>query len=319
MDWDVFNGDADGLLSLHQLRLEEPREARRVTGVKRDIALLQQVHPGPGDRITALDISLESNHDALSTCLETGAIVQWFDHHRAGKIPSHLRFEHHIDLASETCTGLIVDRFLEGRRREWAIAAAYGDNLPATAAALAPELSPSEHKVLRRIGETLNYNAYGADRSELNAWPEDVYADLHGHVDPYDYVKHSTLFKSIEAQKHLDEKEIAGAREVYRGPEGVCVQLVDSLACRRLSGIYGNQLAQAEPELAHAILTQMPDTTYRISIRAPFSRPHGADNLAIRFPGGGGRAKAAGINALPANRLQDFIDAFRQVFKLPSC
>ena len=38
---DVFNGDADGLCALHQLRLAEPlADAQLVTGVKRDIALL---------------------------------------------------------------------------------------------------------------------------------------------------------------------------------------------------------------------------------------------------------------------------------------
>ena len=39
---DVFNGDADGLCALHQLRLAEPRESVLVTGVKRDIALVER-------------------------------------------------------------------------------------------------------------------------------------------------------------------------------------------------------------------------------------------------------------------------------------
>ena len=40
----VFNGDADGLCALQQLRLASPRGAggeTLVTGVKRDIALLE--------------------------------------------------------------------------------------------------------------------------------------------------------------------------------------------------------------------------------------------------------------------------------------
>ena len=41
--YDVFNGDADGLCSLHQLRLDEPRDSVLVTGAKRDIELLQRV------------------------------------------------------------------------------------------------------------------------------------------------------------------------------------------------------------------------------------------------------------------------------------
>ncbi|RUM38930.1 MAG: acetyltransferase, partial [Desulfobulbus sp.] len=40
--YDVFNGDADGICALHQLRLHDPRpDAHLVTGVKRDICLLE--------------------------------------------------------------------------------------------------------------------------------------------------------------------------------------------------------------------------------------------------------------------------------------
>ncbi|MDQ6977782.1 MAG: acetyltransferase, partial [Ghiorsea sp.] len=37
---DVFNGDADGLCALHQLRLAVPVNSTLMTGVKRDINLL---------------------------------------------------------------------------------------------------------------------------------------------------------------------------------------------------------------------------------------------------------------------------------------
>ena len=44
-DYDVFNGDADGICALVQLRQLEPRSATLVTGVKRDIQLLQKIDP----------------------------------------------------------------------------------------------------------------------------------------------------------------------------------------------------------------------------------------------------------------------------------
>ena len=46
---DVFNGDADGICALLQLRKAEPRDATLVTGVKRDINLLAKVDAGAGD------------------------------------------------------------------------------------------------------------------------------------------------------------------------------------------------------------------------------------------------------------------------------
>ena len=49
--FDVFNGDADGLCALQQLRLAEPRAAELVTGAKRDIELLARVDAQAGDEV----------------------------------------------------------------------------------------------------------------------------------------------------------------------------------------------------------------------------------------------------------------------------
>src|SRR5437764_5408326 len=73
--YDVFNGDADGICALHQLRLEAPRESTLVTGVKRDIALLGRVDAQSGDSVTALDISLATNLQALVALLDRGVRV----------------------------------------------------------------------------------------------------------------------------------------------------------------------------------------------------------------------------------------------------
>ena len=50
MHYDVFNGDADGICALLQLRLEMPLVSTRITGIKRDIALLGRVPADPGVR-----------------------------------------------------------------------------------------------------------------------------------------------------------------------------------------------------------------------------------------------------------------------------
>ena len=60
--YDIFNGDADGILSLVQLRLAQPKDATLVTGVKRDISLVKQVnvsHLDSSSEITILDIFLQ--------------------------------------------------------------------------------------------------------------------------------------------------------------------------------------------------------------------------------------------------------------------
>ena len=68
--YDVFNGDADGICALQQLRLQFPREAERISGLKRDIDLVRRVDAGPGDEVTVLDVSLDKNRDAVEKALE---------------------------------------------------------------------------------------------------------------------------------------------------------------------------------------------------------------------------------------------------------
>jgi hypothetical protein len=48
---------------------------------------------------------------------------------------------------------------------------------------------------------------------------------------------------------------------------------------------------------------------YAVSVRAPLASASGADALCSRF-GGGGRARAAGIDDLPAADLERFLAAF---------
>jgi len=77
--------------------------------------------------------------------------------------------------------------------------------------------------------------------------------------------------------------------------------------------MFGNQLAQENPDRAHAILTEQ-DGGFLVSIRAPISKREGADKLALQFETGGGRAAAAGINHLQIRDLDRFVEAFRKSF-----
>jgi len=141
--FDVFNGDADGICALHQLRLAAPRPtAHLITGVKRDIKLLERVplKAVAGDEITVLDVSMSSNHASLLELLERGCLVFYVDHHFSGDIPDTPLLSAHIDPAPEVCTSMIVDRLLSGRYRPWAVAAAFGDNLHEAARRLRPGL-----------------------------------------------------------------------------------------------------------------------------------------------------------------------------------
>lgn len=313
MDYDVFNGDADGILSLVQLRLNEPRDAELVTGRKRDIKLLDRVPAGDGDRVTVLDISMRSNADDLSRILAAGASVQYFDHHNAGDAIEHASLDAHINTASEICTAVLVDQYLDGAHRAWAVAGCYGDNFPAMAERLAHgrDLPLSN---LRELGEMVNYNGYGGSEADLHFHPADLYREMAGFPTPMAFLSSKPEVIQKLTDGYYDDFAFADQSIVLMSdPKGEIRVLPDAAASRRVSGMFGNQLAQDNPDRAHAILTQQTDG-FLVSIRAPIARRSGADHLALQFETGGGRAAAAGINHLPETDLNRFVEAFRAAF-----
>jgi nanoRNase/pAp phosphatase (c-di-AMP/oligoRNAs hydrolase) len=76
--------------------------------------------------------------------------------------------------------------------------------------------------------------------------------------------------------------------------------------------VLGNELANRNPDKACGIVTENADGSYLVSIRAPLNNCTGADKLARQFPSGGGRKAAAGINRLPASRLNEFLNAIAE-------
>jgi hypothetical protein len=89
-------------------------------------------------------------------------------------------------------------------------------------------------------------------------------------------------------------------------PGALVYVLPDAAWARRVRGIFGNEIANAHPAQAHAVVTVREDGDYTVSVRAPCARPVGADALCREF-GGNGRAAAAGIERLPRDRLQEFV------------
>ncbi len=315
-DFDAFNGDADGICALHQLRLAEPRQAVLVTGVKRDIALLKRVDAGSGDRVTALDISLNKNREPLLRLLQAGAMVEYFDHHQADDIPAHPNLHAHIDTGAEWCTSLLVNRHLGGRHLPWAVVAAFGDNLADSArAAAAPlGLSPAALAELQTLGECINYNAYGETVEDLYFDPAELYRQIHAHVDPLSFIHEDPAFHVLQSGYEQDMAQARACRPMHESAAGAIYLLPDAAWSRRVSGVFGNALASAAPQRAHAVLTQKGDGGYLVSVRAPLAVKAGADVLCSQFETGGGRKGAAGINHLPEAELQRFVAAFDKVF-----
>lgn len=314
--FDVFNGDADGICALLQLRLAAPVESVLVTGAKRDIALLARVDAQPGDTASVLDVSLEVNRAPLLRLLDLGVAVQYFDHHWAGEVPVHSGLRAHIDTSPAVCTGMLVDRFLSGRHRVWAVVAAFGDNLVVPARALAAMLSLSAERQdsLRALGDCLTYNATGESVDDALVHPEALFRALLSHADPFRFIKADPAFAAIDAARRHDVEQARATHPAYTMPGATVYVLPDAAWARRVRGIYGNEVANAAPRRAHAVLTRTTDGGFAVSVRAPRANARGADGLCRRFAGGGGRAAAAGIDHLPEKELQCFIQALGDAY-----
>ena len=312
----VFNGDADGLCALQQLLLADPGDAVLVTGVKRDIGLLARVEASDGDQVTVLDLALEKNRPALERMLAAGARVRYFDHHFPGEIPRHPKLEAHIDTTADRGTSLLVDDYLGGRFRAWAVVGTFGDNFDESARRAAQPLGLTEAQLtaLHDLGIYLNYNGYGAEVADLHFPPDALFRRLQPYADPLEFIDRDPAFQQLRDGFADDMAKARAVRPTLDQPGHRLHILPAEPWARRAGGVLANELARAAPDQAHALLTHLPAGGFVVSLRAPLTRRQGADELCRRFPTGGGRPAAAGINHLPEDAYAEFVTAFMAAF-----
>jgi hypothetical protein len=315
--FDVFNGDADGICALHQLRLADPVESHLVTGLKHDIALLERVDAGDGDLVTVLDVSLERNRAALERLLARGAAVHYFDHHYAGAIPEHRALAAVIDPTGESCTSELVDRYLRGRFRAWAVVGAFGDNLPEPAVRLAAslELDAERLQKLRRLGEALNYNAYGATEADVLVPPAELYRTVSHYRDPFELIECEPVLERLARERTEDLAHALAQAPFADTRASEVFVLPDAPWSRRVMGSFANRLALDAPHRAHAVAAPLPAGGLAVSLRAPPGCGPSAAEFCRRFPTGGGRRGAAGIERLEGGELPHFVRAFEQAYE----
>ncbi|MFZ6874675.1 hypothetical protein ACO0LF_21665 [Undibacterium sp. Di27W] len=315
--YDVFNGDADGICALHQLRLADPRKAVLVTGAKRDIDLLGRFASRQGDKLTVLDISLDSNIVALRKHLAAGAEIIYFDHHNAAQAFEHVHLNLHCDMAADVCSSILVNRYLNGQYWQWAVVAAYGDNLPEVASTMGMQagLNGIQCKQLQELGTLLNYNAYGESVDDLHFHPAALYQAVHDYVDPFDFLNSAAQFVVLHNAYASDMAFMQGLR-AYRQSELTSIYILPAQAwARRISGILANQLTQEQPGKSFAVLTAKPDGSYVVSVRSGDADNCPASQFCTAFSTGGGRRGAGGINNLAATEVDHFVQAFIAYFE----
>lgn len=317
-NYDLFNGDADGICALTQLRNATPLETTLITGVKRDIQLLGQVEANAGDRITVLDISLDKNRADLERVLAQGADVFYVDHHFAGDIPEGDKLTTLINTAPDTCTSILVNTHLKGQFVDWAIVGTFGDNLKNSAQALAKPLGLSEQQLmlLENLGIYINYNGYGPAIEDLHFAPAELYKKVEPYSTPFDFIEsEAEVFEKLEQGYQSDMASAQNTKPIQPSEASSVYMLPNEAWARRVSGVFGNDLANESPDRAHAVITEKENGNYLVSVRAPLNNKTGADEICRSFPTGGGRKAAAGINDLDKQDLDKFVQQFDQFYQ----
>lgn len=322
MHFDVFNGDADGICALIQLRLNQPQAAQLITGIKRDIKLLNKFTVSSGDCITVLDISLQTNIQQVNAFLNQGAHIFYVDHHQSGDIPNHPHLKTLINTDTAICTSLLVNQHLNGKYPLWAITAAFGDNLNHSAEQLAAtlNLNPTDLETLKNLGIYINYNGYGSCIADLHFAPDKLYQEMACFQSPLAFISDNhDIFTQLQQGYHEDMDTALHVKPEYQNDAVSVFILPDTVWARRVSGVFGNFLTNLHPTRAHAVITLNQDNDYQVSVRAPLINKHqhtniGADQLCSAFPTGGGRKAAAGINHLPGDQLPIFIKNFEAFY-----
>lgn len=316
--FDIFNGDADGIFALHQMRLAKPQpSAVLITGVKRDITLLSHVADRKDSSISVFDISLDSNRQYLEILLRNNNSVEYFDHHFAGDVPESPLLFYQINVSPESCTSLIVNNALNGKNSLWAICGAFGDNLHRQAEKLAAGYNLTEEQILqlREIGELFNYNGYGSTVSDLHFHPEKLYRSVQNFENPFEFLISSPIIGTLREGFNCDLGKALKQKKYPAKGKNTVYFFPNAAWARRIQGIFSNQKAREEPEIAHALIVENDDLSLRISLRAPLKDKRDADSICKLFPTGGGRAAAAGINSLPPAMLDDFLLQLNAVYR----
>jgi hypothetical protein len=311
----LFNGDADGILSQHMLWLSGIRPSLRLTGMKREISLLERLPPSFRGDAHVLDISLKTNAEAARSFLSReGGSLTWYDHHESVDLPEQPRLKTHIHPTSGQCTALIVNGVLGHAFDLWAAAAAFGDNVTASAEAILRKhgLSQTDRDALAELGEWLNYNAYGEPEDAFLS-PLEFAHRLEGYANPLVFFRESGLFPGLAQQIQDDERHCLALEPWQRRTLASVYRVPDTAWARRFGATWMNRLVRQNPDQGFAIFQARRKGGYLVSLRAPQKGPlstWNAAQFAGQYPTGGGRVQAAGINALPEDMLESCATAF---------
>ncbi len=317
---DVFTGGADGLCALHQYRLVYLTDSVLIAGTKRDPAILQSVRARYGDTVTIMNVSLEPHQEVIRYLLALGVDITYFDHHYYGSLIKHKGLTAIVGDDPATCTSALVDRYLGGKHRIWAVVAAFGVNRHRLAARLARplRLSAAQLAALKGLGQCISYNAYGELESDFFIHPAQLYRIIKPYTDPFRLLGKEEVFAQLNRLRGEDLSRALQAKPSFISGNVIEYVLRDAAESRRVRGELASHLAILHPKTAYAIFVPNAIGGYAVSLRVPRAAKPGVDEFCRWFGGGEGNAEAAGMSNLSASDLPLFTRAFAAEYDVSS-
>lgn len=134
------------------------------------------------------------------------------------------------------------------------------------------------------------------------------------YEDPRAFAADSAAFRQLR-EGYDGDMGLARALKPLRQRSGaLALMLPDAAWARRAIGVLANELMHAHAGSAIAILSPRTSGGFTVSLRVPEAAAVGADEFCRRYPTGGGRRGAAGINDLPPAKIDHFLADFEGAF-----
>ena len=170
-------------------------------------------------------------------------------------------------------------------------------------------LGRAEVEALRELGTDLNYGSFGETEADVLMPAIETYRLVSRYRDPLQ-LGGEPFVAQLARERRADLQRLEGMAPRLSGPFADAYVLPDAPWSRRVMGTFANDLANAIPGRAHAVLVPNSRGGYAASVRSPGGAGPSAAQFCHLYPGGGGRARAAGLDHLAPEQLEQFLSAF---------
>lgn len=298
--FDVCAGNADALCAVLQWRLHEPKVTHMVSGPLCVTDSLGSFHALPDDDLLVCNVPLEVRQASGLHAQARKARVQYLD--CRGRTTGHVQsqLQGPSSSAAMVCTSLLVNHLLGGKYGGWALVGAYGSTVTMGADTQAMRLgcSDSEREYLRRLGESISYNAEVLHPRHIYLEPANLYARLARYEDPLDFLQAEALADDLDGVRQSDLQKALAWRPYWKDAHASVYVLPDVDWASRVARQLKLRLASLDPDRAIAVLSPAEAGGFRVAVQPGIKVRKSAT------------AKKWLIEHLPQNEVDNFVGAF---------